>query len=114
MNYRIKNVIYTDRIRRKNVIHIDKMTGKSVDIIEKTAYMTFFNNQRMKKVFDEFKNGLGVINESSMDSEGNPNGFLSLLSHTYEFIPGINYIKTAIAVIVALAVILFILKVLLF
>ena len=38
MNYRIKNVIYTDRIRRKNVIHIDKMTGKSVDITEKTAY----------------------------------------------------------------------------
>lgn len=55
MNYRIKNVIYTDRIRRKNVIHIDKMTGKSVDIIEKTAYMTFFNNQRMKKVFDEIQ-----------------------------------------------------------
>ena len=55
MKYRIKNVIYTDRIRRKNVIHIDKMTGKSVDIIEKTAYVTFFNNQRMKKVFDEIQ-----------------------------------------------------------
>jgi hypothetical protein len=68
----------------------------------------------MKKVFDEFKNGLNVINESSMDSEGNPRGFIALLSHTYEFIPGVNYIAIAIGVIVALAVILFILKVLLF
>lgn len=68
----------------------------------------------MKKVFDEFKGGLKTISESSMDEDGNPNGFLSLLEHTYNFIPGINYIKTAIIVIVALAVILFILKVLLF
>lgn len=76
-----------------------------------------YNNtiDNMKDIFDEFRNGLGVINEASVNSEtGQPNGFLGLLQSTYSFIPGMEYFIMGISVIVALCIILFILKVLLF
>lgn len=66
-------------------------------------------------VFAEFKNGLNIINDASINSETNkPNGFIGLLSSTYEFIPGMEWFVLGISVIVALCIILFILKVLLF
>lgn len=69
----------------------------------------------IRNLLGEFKNGIGVISEASVNSEtGQPNGFLGLLESTYSFIPGMNYFVIAIAIICALAVILFIIKVLLF
>ena len=68
----------------------------------------------IQRLLGTFKHSLGVINEAGMDSDGNPNSFIALIHSTYNVLPGMEYFELGIAIVVALLVILFIIKALVF
>ena len=68
----------------------------------------------IQRLLRTFKQSLGVINEAGIDSDGNPNGFIALIHSTYNVLPGMEYFEMGIAIVVALLVILFIIKALVF
>lgn len=68
----------------------------------------------IKSLFGTFKESLAVMGDSTLDQNNNPNGFVGLLQSSYNFIPGMPYYILGIVVIVALCVLLFIIKALVF
>ena len=68
----------------------------------------------IKSLFGTFKESLAVMGDSTLDQDNQPNGFVGLLQSSYSFIPGMPYYILGIVIIVALCVLLFIIKALVF
>lgn len=68
----------------------------------------------IKSLFGTFKESLAVMGDSTLDQNNQPNGFVGLLQSSYSFIPGMPYYILGIVIIVALCVLLFIIKALVF
>ena len=69
----------------------------------------------LRELFGTFKQSLAVMGDATLDSESNqPNGFVGLLTESYDYIPGMNWYVLGIVITVALCVLLFIIKALVF